>query len=95
MNRTSQFALAVALCVAAANASRDAHAQAVQQYDYQPDRVYQVRTGLGISLGAAIFAAASTARSANRTKYPDISPYRGSGAALLPSLGVLSGGIRR
>jgi type IV secretion system protein VirB9 len=49
MNRTSQFALAVALCVAAANASRDAHAQAVQQYDYQPDRVYQVRTGLGIT----------------------------------------------
>lgn len=45
MNRLSQLTLAAALCFAAVTA----HAQAVQQYDYQPDRVYQVRTGLGIT----------------------------------------------
>ncbi|SFR90056.1 type IV secretion system protein VirB9 [Dyella sp. OK004] len=49
MNRTSQLALSVALCIAAAAAPRGASAQAVQQYEYQPDRVYQVRTGLGIT----------------------------------------------
>ncbi|MDR3444996.1 MULTISPECIES: TrbG/VirB9 family P-type conjugative transfer protein [unclassified Dyella] len=49
MNRLSQFALATALCLAAVTTPRNVHAQAVQQYDYQADRVYQVRTGLGIT----------------------------------------------
>jgi type IV secretion system protein VirB9 len=37
-----------ALCVAAGIAPR-VNAQVVQQYEYQPDRIYQVRTGLGIT----------------------------------------------
>jgi type IV secretion system protein VirB9 len=49
MNRIHQLALGVAVCLAAAAAPRGAAAQAVQQYEYQPDRVYQVRTGLGIT----------------------------------------------
>jgi len=48
MNRISLLALSAALCLAAI-APRGAMAQAVQQYEYQPDRVYQVRTGLGIT----------------------------------------------
>lgn len=48
MNRISLLALSAALCLAAV-APRGAMAQAVQQYEYQPDRVYQVRTGLGIT----------------------------------------------
>lgn len=49
MNRPSKFALASALCLAAASATFPVSAQVVQQYEYQPDRVYQVRTGLGIT----------------------------------------------
>lgn len=49
MKRISQLTLGVALCLGAAIAPRGAAAQAVQQYEYQPDRVYQVRTGLGIT----------------------------------------------
>jgi type IV secretion system protein VirB9 len=49
MNRLSQLTLAAALGLAAAVAPCGARAQAVQQYDYQPDHVYQVRTGLGIT----------------------------------------------
>jgi type IV secretion system protein VirB9 len=48
MNRFSKLALTGALCVAAGFAPR-ANAQVVQQYEYQPDRIYQVRTGLGIT----------------------------------------------
>ena len=49
MNRLSPLTLAAALCLVAVAAPRSVHAQAVQQYEYQPDRVYQVRTGLGIT----------------------------------------------
>lgn len=49
MSRLNQLALAATLCLAAAAIPRMAQAQAVQQYDYQADRVYQVRTGLGIT----------------------------------------------
>lgn len=49
MKRLNQLTLAAALCFATAAAPHIARAQAVQQYDYQPDRVYQVRTGLGIT----------------------------------------------
>ena len=49
MNRLSQLTLAAAVCLAAVAAPRDIHAQAVQQYDYQADHVYPVRTGLGIT----------------------------------------------
>lgn len=48
MIRLSQLTLAVAIGLVAV-APRGADAQAVQQYDYQPDHVYQVRTGLGIT----------------------------------------------
>lgn len=49
MNRLSQLTLAAAVCLAAVAAPREVHAQAVQQYDYQADHVYPVRTGLGIT----------------------------------------------
>jgi type IV secretion system protein VirB9 len=48
MKRPIKAALAVAICLTAA-ASFPAGAQVVQQYEYQPDHVYQVRTGLGIT----------------------------------------------
>lgn len=42
--RTSLLALLpLALCVPSATA------QVVQEYEYAPDRIYQVRTGLGIT----------------------------------------------
>ncbi|WP_049623065.1 TrbG/VirB9 family P-type conjugative transfer protein [Frateuria defendens] len=49
MNRPSRLALAGAAWLIAAGATVAAHAQAVQPYEYQPDRIYQVRTGLGIT----------------------------------------------
>ncbi|MFC4765244.1 TrbG/VirB9 family P-type conjugative transfer protein [Dyella koreensis] len=49
MNRVSKLALAGAVCMAAAGFAPGAIAQVVQQYEYQPDRIYQVRTGLGIT----------------------------------------------
>jgi type IV secretion system protein VirB9 len=49
MNRPIKRALASAVCLVAATAAFPVGAQVVQQYDYQPDRVYQVRTGLGIT----------------------------------------------
>ncbi|HEY9130132.1 MAG TPA: TrbG/VirB9 family P-type conjugative transfer protein [Dyella sp.] len=49
MNRPIKFALASALGLLSAAAALPAGAQVVQQYEYQPDRVYQVRTGLGIT----------------------------------------------
>jgi type IV secretion system protein VirB9 len=49
MIRPSQIIRAVAACVIAASAPCGVFAQTVQQYDYQPDHVYQVRTGLGIT----------------------------------------------
>ncbi|SFF29791.1 type IV secretion system protein VirB9 [Dyella marensis] len=49
MNRTRKLALAGAICMAAMGLAPHAHAQVVQQYEYQPDRIYQVRTALGIT----------------------------------------------
>lgn len=49
MNPTKKLALACMVCLAAAGMARPASAQVVQQYEYQPDRIYQVRTGLGIT----------------------------------------------
>jgi len=49
MNRVSKLALAGAVCMAAAGIAPRASAQVVQQYEYQPDRIYPVRTGLGIT----------------------------------------------
>lgn len=49
MNRPSKIALACALGLITASVLLPAQAQVVQQYEYQPDRVYQVRTGLGIT----------------------------------------------
>ena len=49
MNPTKKLALVCITCVAAAATARPASAQVVQQYEYQPDRIYQVRTGLGIT----------------------------------------------
>jgi type IV secretion system protein VirB9 len=49
MNRPSKLALACAIGFIASTALQPARAQVVQQYEYQPDRVYQVRTGLGIT----------------------------------------------
>jgi type IV secretion system protein VirB9 len=44
------FALgSLLLCAAAIGSPQRVHAQAVQQYAYQPDRIYPVRTGLGIT----------------------------------------------
>jgi type IV secretion system protein VirB9 len=49
MIRPIKFALAGAMVLLAATAALPVSAQVVQQYEYQPDRVYQVRTGLGIT----------------------------------------------
>jgi type IV secretion system protein VirB9 len=35
--------------IAMASVAHDAHAQAIQSYEYQPDRIYPIRTGLGIT----------------------------------------------
>ena len=49
MNRASPFTLAATLSMAVLATPHAANAQAVQQYTYQPDRIYPVRTGLGIT----------------------------------------------
>ncbi|UGB39396.1 TrbG/VirB9 family P-type conjugative transfer protein [Frateuria soli] len=41
--------VAVTLCLAIASIPTQARSQAVQQYTYQPDHIYPVRTGLGIT----------------------------------------------
>ncbi|MEP6898590.1 MAG: TrbG/VirB9 family P-type conjugative transfer protein [Rhodanobacter sp.] len=48
MNRPGIFGLAVALC-ATVGAPLSLRAQVVSQYEYQPDHIYTVRTGLGIT----------------------------------------------
>ena len=48
MNRAHQH-LAMALWLAASCLTPPVNAQVVQEYEYQPDRIYQVRTGLGIT----------------------------------------------
>lgn len=49
MNRLSKHCLAVILHVAIIGVALPASAQVVQQYEYEPDRIYEVRTGLGIT----------------------------------------------
>lgn len=49
MNRPSPWSLLAPLCVAIALAPHTARAQALEQYDYQADRIYPVRAGLGIT----------------------------------------------
>jgi type IV secretion system protein VirB9 len=49
MNRLSKHCLAVILHAAIIGAALPASAQVVQQYEYEPDRIYEVRTGLGIT----------------------------------------------
>jgi type IV secretion system protein VirB9 len=49
MNRLIKPVWVCAVSLVAAFAAFPASAQVVQQYEYQPDRVYQVRTGLGIT----------------------------------------------
>lgn len=49
MNRLSKHCLAVILHMAIISVALPASAQVVQQYEYEPDRIYEVRTGLGIT----------------------------------------------
>jgi type IV secretion system protein VirB9 len=49
MNRPKQPALTIAVCAALLGLPMLASAQVVEQYEYQPDRIYPVRTGLGIT----------------------------------------------
>lgn len=49
MIRLRQPFLRVGLAFALLAASLSVHAQAVEEYAYQPDKIYQVRTGLGIT----------------------------------------------
>ncbi len=49
MNRPSKLGLASAICLAAAGVTFSVNAQVMQQYEFQPDRIYPVRTGLGIT----------------------------------------------
>ncbi len=49
MNRVINYCIEGLLCIALACATLPASAQVVQEYEYQPDRIYQVRTGLGIT----------------------------------------------
>ena len=49
MKGVNRFALIGAACLAFAGFTPRAQAQVFPQYQYQPDRIYQVRTGLGIT----------------------------------------------
>ncbi|MET0892637.1 MAG: TrbG/VirB9 family P-type conjugative transfer protein [Pseudoxanthomonas sp.] len=49
MNRSSKRCLAIFLHAAVLGAAAPAGAQVVQQYEYAADRIYEVRTGLGIT----------------------------------------------
>jgi type IV secretion system protein VirB9 len=49
MNRHHLVLLASLVCSAAIGLPTPAGAQVVQQYEYQPDHIYPVRTGLGIT----------------------------------------------
>jgi type IV secretion system protein VirB9 len=49
MNRISGQSIAIASCLAGFCLVFPAHAQVVQEYQYEPDHIYQVRTGLGIT----------------------------------------------
>jgi len=50
MNPQRKHHLAVALlCMAISGATSPVAAQVIQEYEYEPNRIYQVRTGLGIT----------------------------------------------
>ncbi len=50
MSRLQRYCCAVLLSVMASlTLSMPAHAQVIVQYEYQPDKIYEVRTGLGIT----------------------------------------------
>lgn len=49
MSRLQRFSLVVALALASMAAVPVAFAQVIVQYEYQPDKIYEVRTGLGIT----------------------------------------------
>jgi type IV secretion system protein VirB9 len=49
MKRSNPPSLTIALCVAFLGLPMLASAQVVEQYEYQPDRIYPVRAGLGIT----------------------------------------------
>lgn len=49
MNRLGQHCLTAFFLTAVLLAAFPAFAQVVQEYDYEPDRIYPVRTGLGIT----------------------------------------------
>ena len=49
MNRFSKHCLAAASFLAISWVALPASAQVVQDYEYEPDRIYEVRTGLGIT----------------------------------------------
>lgn len=49
MNRCKLLGPTLALCAAISGLPTPANAQVVEQYQYQPDRIYPVRTGLGIT----------------------------------------------
>jgi type IV secretion system protein VirB9 len=49
MNRPNKLGLAAAACLVAVGMVASVHAQVVQQYEYQPDHIYPVHTGLGIT----------------------------------------------
>lgn len=49
MNSSIRFALTGVACLLTAAAAQEVRAQTVQSYEYQPDRIYTVRAGLGIT----------------------------------------------
>ena len=49
MNRVTAYQAKAAILILLIFAARPAVADVVQEYEYQPDRIYQVRTGLGIT----------------------------------------------
>lgn len=49
MSPPEPYCLALVSCLAFSCMAPPASAQVVQEYEYQPDRIYQVRTGLGIT----------------------------------------------
>ncbi|MDQ3038509.1 MAG: TrbG/VirB9 family P-type conjugative transfer protein [Pseudomonadota bacterium] len=49
MNLVVEFIIKAAVLILLACAALPAAADVVQEYEYQPDRIYQVRTGLGIT----------------------------------------------
>ena len=49
MNQPSKLGLAGVMCLVMASMAFPVKAQVMEQYEFQPDRIYPVRTGLGIT----------------------------------------------